>query len=144
MVCARQIREGIDTPNKDKNFAILDNLDLRKFYVETDGQRYPRDSVIINHEENDYIEQYKNLKKYYRECFGEQLINPFFLYLDMETKDSIKIIDLRHQADHKTPKKCQLFQEYGAYPNNARLFLILIRQREMELLSDGIKLVEFK
>ena len=28
----------------------------------------------------------------------------------MKTKYSIEIIDLRHQSDHKTPKKIQLFQ----------------------------------
>ena len=63
MICAGQTREGTDTANKDKNMAILDNLDLRKYCVETDGQRYPRDSVFTNHEKNDFIEQYKNLKK---------------------------------------------------------------------------------
>ena len=31
-------------------------MDLRKFYVEIDVQRYPRDSVLINYEENDYIQ----------------------------------------------------------------------------------------
>ena len=38
----------------------------------------------------------------------------------------------------------QLFQEYGTDPNNARLFLLLIRRREIELISDGNKLVEVK
>ena len=60
----------------------------------------------------------------------------------METKYPIQIIDLRHQTDHKTPKKIQLFQKYGANPDNARLFLILIRRREIELISDGNKLIE--
>ena len=62
----------------------------------------------------------------------------------METKYPIQIIDLKHQTDHITPKKLQLFQEYSANPANARLFLILIRRREIELISDGNKLVEVK
>ena len=62
----------------------------------------------------------------------------------METKYPIQIIDLRHQTDHITPKKIQLFQEYIANPDNARLFLILIRRREIELISDGNKLIEVK
>ena len=53
----------------------------------------------------------------------------------MKKKYPIKIIDLRHQPDHITPKKIQLFQEYGTDPDNARLFLILIRRREIELIS---------
>ena len=62
----------------------------------------------------------------------------------METKYPIQIIDLRHQSDHVTAKKIQLFQEYSANPENARLFLILIRRRKIELISDGDKLIEVK
>ena len=40
----------------------------------------------------------------------------------MKTKYPTEIIDLRQQADHKTPKKIQLFLEYGADPQNARFF----------------------
>ena len=40
----------------------------------------------------------------------------------MKTKNPFKITDLRHQADHITAKKFQLFQEYGTDPDNARLF----------------------
>ena len=60
----------------------------------------------------------------------------------MKTKYPIEIIELRHQPDHITPKKNQLFLEYGADPENARFFLILIRRRENELISDGNKLIE--
>ena len=62
----------------------------------------------------------------------------------MKTKYPIEIIDLRHQSDYITPKKIQLFHEYGINPDNARLFLILIRRREIELISDGNKLIEVK
>ena len=55
----------------------------------------------------------------------------------MKTKVPIEILDLRHQLDHKTPKKIQFFQEYGADPDNAKLFLIIFGQREIEMISDG-------
>ena len=71
-------------------------------------------------------------------------MSPFITYLDMKTKYPIEIIDLRHQVDQITPKKIQLFMEYGADPENARFFLILIRRREIELTSDGNKLIEIK
>ena len=71
-------------------------------------------------------------------------MNPFISYPDMKTKYPIQIIDLRHQTDHITPKKIQLFQEYNANPDNARLFLILIRRRKEELISDGNKIIEVK
>ena len=71
-------------------------------------------------------------------------MSPFIIYPDMKTKHPIEITDLRHQSDHITPKKSQLFLEYGADPANARFFLILIRRREIELISDGKKLIEIK
>ena len=62
----------------------------------------------------------------------------------MKTKYTIEIIVLRHQTDQITPKKIQLFHDYGTDPDNARLFLILFRQRQIELISDGNKLIEVK
>ena len=81
---------------------------------------------------------------FFKEYVGEQLVNPFISYPDMKTKNPIKIIDLRHQPDHKTPKKYQIFQEYCADPDNANLFLIIVRRTEIGLISDGNKIIEVK
>ena len=62
----------------------------------------------------------------------------------MKTNYPFEIKDLGHQADHITPKKNHLFQEYCANLDNARLSLILIRRREIELIPDGNKLIEDK
>ena len=62
----------------------------------------------------------------------------------MKTKYPIKKIDLKHQPDHITPKKNQLFQKYRTDPENAQFYLIIIRRREIELISDGEKLIEVK
>ena len=62
MICAHQTNLRTTTPDKKFNISIIDNLDLRKYFVEIDGLRYPRDNVLINYEENDYIQQYKDLK----------------------------------------------------------------------------------
>ena len=132
------------TPEKTIFIAIFDNLDLRNYYVETDGQRYPRDSVLINYEEIDYTQQYKDLKLFFREYNGEPILNPFISCPDMKTKHPFGIFDLRHQTDHITPKKIQIFHDYGTEPDNARLFLMLIRRGETELISDGNKLIEVK
>ena len=144
LIRAHQTKNRIDTPNKNNNIAIFDNLDLRKNYVAVDGQRYPRDGVSINYTENDYIDQNRDLKLFFHENIGEPILNPLISYPDMKTKYSIGIIDLRHQLDHITPKKIHLFQEYGTGPDNGRLFLILIRRREIELINDGNKLIEVK
>ena len=63
-------------------------------------------------------------------------------YPDRKTKNLIERIDLGHQSDHITAKKIQAFKEYGTDRDSARLFLILIRRRETELISEGNKLFE--
>ena len=144
LIGAHQTRIRADTANKNNNIAIFDNLNLQKYYVEIDSVRYPRDSVLVNYELNDYIEPYKDLKLFFKEYIGEELMSPFISYPDMKTKYPIQIIDLRHQPDHITRKKIQLFQEYTADPENAKFHLIVIRRREIELISDGNKLIEVK
>ena len=144
MICAHQTSLRTTTPDEKINIAIFDNMDLPKYYVEIDSVRYPRDGVFVNNEENDYIQQYKDLKLFFKEYIGEPILNPLISYPDMKTKYPIEIIDLRHQSDHITPKKIQLFQEYDTDPDNARLFIILIRRREIDLKSNGNKLIEVK
>ena len=144
MIGDHQTKDRIDGAISTKNVAIFDDIDLRKNYIEIDGQRYPRDSSLMNYEQNDYIEQCEDLKLVFKEYIGEELMSPFISYPDMKTKYPIEIIDLRHQSDHITPKQIQLFLEYGANPENARFFLILMRRREIELISDGNKLIEIK
>ena len=61
--------------------------------------------MLLNYEQNDYIEQYKVLKLFFKEYIGEELMTPFISYTDMKTKYPSEIIDLRHQSDHITPKK---------------------------------------
>ena len=122
LIGAHQTKDRIDGAISTKNDAIIDNLDLCKYSIEIDGQRYPRDSSLMIYEQNDYIEQYKDLKLFSKEYIGEQLMSPFISYPDMKTKYPIEIIDLRHQSDHITAINNQLFLEYGADPENARFF----------------------
>ena len=76
LICAHQTNLRTTTPDKKTNRAIFDNLDIRKYYVEIDGQRYPRDSDLINYEENDYIQQYKDIKLFWKRYIGEPILNP--------------------------------------------------------------------
>ena len=66
LVGAHQTRARADTANKNNNIAIFDHLNLKKYYVEIDSLRYPRDSVLVNYEQIDYIEQCKSLKLFVR------------------------------------------------------------------------------
>ena len=141
---AHQTRARADTADKNHTIAIFDNLNLQKYYVEIDGVRYQRDSVLLKYEQYDFIEQYKDLKLYFKDYIDEELLTPFISYPDMKTKYSIELLDLRHQSDHITPKKIQLFHEYSADPEIARFFTTLVRRREREMISDGNKLIEVK
>ena len=144
IISAHQTKDRILTSNKNNNIAIFDNLDLRKYYVEIDTQRYPRDSILNNYTEKDYLDQYRDLKLFFKKYIGEPILYPLMSYPDMKTKYPIKIIDLRHQTDHITPKKIQLLQEHGNDSDTARFCIIIFRRREIELTSDGNKLIEVK
>ena len=70
LIGAHQTRIRADTANESINIAKFDNLNLQKYYGEIDSVRCPRDSVLVNYEENDYIEQNIDLEvfkgKYWR------------------------------------------------------------------------------
>ena len=119
LICAHQTKERIDSPNKNTNNAIFDHPNLRKYYVELDDERYPRDSLLMNYGQNYYFEQYKILNLYFEEYVGEPTLSLFISYPDMETKYPIEIIDSRQQSDHITPKKLNYFM-------NLALVLIML------------------
>ena len=144
LIVAHQTAARSGASNKANNISIFDNLDIRKYHVEIDQVRYPKDSVHVNYTENDYLDQYRDIKLFYKEYLGEELMNPFIKYDDVKNTYPIQVIDLRFQVDHINPKKIQLFEEYRANPNNARLFLILIRHREIKMISDGNKITEIQ
>ena len=146
LIAAHQTNDRVGTANKANNISIFDHVDVKKYFVEIDGYKYPKESVITNFTENDYLYQYRDIKSFYREYVGEQLMNPFIGYTDMKNKYSIQVVDLRHQIDHILPKKNQLFEEYKNDPvyNNKRLYVILIRHKQIEMISDGNKFIEIR
>ena len=146
LIAAHQTEVRVGTSNKRNNVSVFDHVDVTKYFVEIDGYRYPKESVVTNFGENDYLDQYRDLKSFYEEYVGEQLMNPFISYTDMKDKYPIQVVDLRHQIDHISPKKIQLFEEYKNDPvyNNKRLYVILIRHKQIEMISDGNKFIEVR
>ena len=144
LIATHQTAARLDAPDKRNNISRFDCLNVRIYFCEIDGLGYPRDNVLINYGENDYIDQYRDLELFYKEHVGEELINPFISYPDMKNNYPIQVIDLRFQVDDITPKKNQLFEEYRNNTANARLFNILIGRRKYELFSDGNELIEVK
>ena len=127
--------------NNRFNNAIFDHVNVRKYYSEIDSIRYPKNPVMVNFDENNYLEQYKDLKLFYKEYVGDQLLSPIITYDKMKDYYPIQIIDLRFQVDHISPKKIRLFEEYDPNPINTNLYVILIKHREIKMISDGNKIV---
>ena len=65
---------------------------------------------------------------------------PNITYGKMKTYYPFQIIDLRFQVDHISPKKIRLFEKCDENPVNTILYSILIKHREIKMVSDGIKI----
>ena len=107
---------------------------MTKYFVEVDGVRYRKDGVLTNFAKNSYLDQYRDLKIYYKEYVGEQLLQPYITYPEKKYFYPIQITDLRHQVHHITPKKIQSFEEFSEDPADERLFVILVRHRQNEMI----------
>ena len=86
LIATHQTAATLNAPDKGINVSRFDNLNVRKGFVEIDSRRYPRDGVLTNYIEKDYIDQYKDLKLFYKEYVGEELLNLFASYTDMKNK----------------------------------------------------------
>ena len=62
LIVAHQIADRIKVPNKVRIIEHFDNLDVRKYFCEIDGQSNPKNAVIRNFSENDYLDQYRDPK----------------------------------------------------------------------------------
>ena len=133
-------RDNPAGPHNQFNNAVFDHVDVKRYFVEIDGVRYPEDPVETNFSDIKYLDQYGDLKLFYKEYNRETLLNPFVSYLDMKTFYPIQVIDLRFQNDYITSKKIRLFEEYEDRPENTYLYVILIKHREINMVSDGNKI----
>ena len=121
----------------------MDNVNVKKWFCEIDGYRYPKEAFPTLFPETDYFGQNRDENVLYKEYVGENLFNPFISFTVMQNKHPIKVIDLRHQVDYVFSKKIQLFEEFSTNTaeTNARLIVILIRHGQNEMISDGNKII---
>ena len=133
-------RDNPARPPNQFNNAVFDNVDVKRFFVEIDGVRYPNDPFETNFSDNKFLDQYRDLELFYKEYNGESLLHPLISYLDMKTFYPIQVIDLGFQIDYITPKKIRLFEEYENAPENTNLYVILIKHREINMASYGNKI----
>ena len=76
-----------------------------------DGVRYPKNPIMVNYVEDNYLDQYRDLKMFYKDYVGETMLSPIITYDKMKSQYPIQINDLRFQVDHISPKTIRLFEE---------------------------------
>ena len=86
LIAAHQTASRLNATNKILNIPRFDSLNVKKYFVEIDGYRYPRHSVLINYGADDYTDRYRDSKMFVEQYIGEQLLNTFISYPDMKTK----------------------------------------------------------
>ena len=64
LIAAHQKTQRHDPARPPNQFtqAIFDKIDVKIYFVEIDGIRYPKDPVESNYSENKYLDQYGDLK----------------------------------------------------------------------------------
>ena len=66
LIGALQTEARLDTPNKNSNIEFFDNVNVKKYFCEVDGYRFPKDAVLTIFVENDCLDQYRDLKLFYK------------------------------------------------------------------------------
>ena len=84
LIATFQTNNRIGIPDKTRNATVLDTDRVTKYFVEIDGARYPRNGVLTNFEGNSYLDQNRDLKLFYKEYVGEELLLPNISYPDMK------------------------------------------------------------
>ena len=57
----------------------------------------------------------------------------------MKTYYPIQLFDLRFQIHYVKPNKARLFAEYESAPEHTNLYVLLMKHKEIEKVSDGNK-----
>ena len=103
--------------------------------------RYPKNPAMVNYTENNYLDQYTDLKLFYKEYVGEPMLNPIITYDKTKEYYPFQINNLQFQVDHISPREIRLFEEYDNNPANTNLYIILLKHREIKMISPGNKII---
>ena len=92
LVAAHQQTQRPDPANPANNLsnnrfnnAIFDLVKVRKYHSEFDGARYPKNLIMTNYDESNYLDLKRDLKFFYKEYVGEFVLSPITTYDKMKT-----------------------------------------------------------
>ena len=109
----KQTRSG--TAYKASITAIFDHLDVKKYFVEINEIRYPKDAIDVEYEKNTYLNQYREFKLFYKRYVGEDFLNPFITYPDL--KDFMKKYTFKN--DTMNESELQKLSNYPICPRDS-------------------------
>ena len=69
------------------------------------------------------------------------MLSPIITYDKMKKYYPFQLIDLQFQVDQISPKKIRLFEEYDDDAVNTNIYIILIKHRQVKMISDGSKII---
>ena len=141
LIAAHQMEAKVAVANKRNKIAIFEVIDVRKLFCDLDGIRYPKYSVSINFDANDYLDQHREPELFYKEFDGEAPLNPFETYPDIK-KICFQINDLGFQVHPLKLRKTNCSGDFRGDSVSATEFILLIRYREIKKVWDGNKTTE--
>ena len=84
---------------------------------------------MTNYPGNNYVDQYRDVKLFYKKYVREQLLPPIIKYDKVKPYYPVQRFDLRFQVDYVTPKKIGLFEDYDENPVNTDFYVILFNHK---------------
>ena len=87
---------------------------------------------MVNFDEKFYLDQYSDIKLFYKDYVGETMLSPIITYGKMKEYYPFQINDLRFQIVHMSPKKIKLFEENDDNQVNTFIYIILRKHEEIK------------
>ena len=85
LIAGHQTEARTGVPSKANIIAMFDQIGVRNYFVEINGTRYPpRDAIDIDYTKNDYFNQYGDLRAFFQDYIGEQILKTFMNCTDMK------------------------------------------------------------
>ena len=81
LVAAHQTEARAGSANRGNIIPNFDDADVKEYFVEIDGTCCLKDFIDVEFVKNDYLNQHRDLKLFYKQYVGETLLKPFITYL---------------------------------------------------------------
>ena len=112
----------------------MDNVTVKKHFVEILRISYPEDPIMINYTEDIYLNPYTDFKLFYKGYVSEQILSAIITYDKMKIYYPIQIVELILQLEYVTPQKPILFEKNDEDPTHANLNVLIKNNIENKMV----------